>query len=126
VNSKLLRAHIALWSRDLVALVQQVRVLFNLVRHPSAPWLARLVAGCGISYVFSPIQLIPTIIPIVGQLDDLAVLYLTTRLVRKLTPGPVLEECEVRAQTALRARQTKWASILGAAELPHVPHLKAP
>jgi uncharacterized membrane protein YkvA (DUF1232 family) len=126
VNKNFLHAQIALWGRDLVALVRQVRVLFSLIKHPLVPWSAKLVAGCGISYVFSPIQLIPTVIPIVGQLDDLFVLYLTTRLVRKLTPGPVLEECEVRAQAAFCFQQTKWTSIPAVAEQLHVHGLQAP
>jgi uncharacterized membrane protein YkvA (DUF1232 family) len=126
VNRNLLQAQTVRWGRDLVALVRQVRVLFSLVSHPLAPWSAKVVAGCGVCYVFSPIQLIPTVIPIVGQLDDLLVLYLTTKLVRKLTPGPVLDECEVRAQAAFCFRQTKWASILGVAEQLHVPGLQAP
>jgi uncharacterized membrane protein YkvA (DUF1232 family) len=96
-----------------------VSVLFSLVKHPLAPWPAKVVAGFGVCYVFSPIQLIPTIIPIVGQLDDLFVLYLTTRLVRKLTPAAVLEECELRAQVALCLEQTTWASIRGAAQKLH-------
>jgi uncharacterized membrane protein YkvA (DUF1232 family) len=116
VNRSLLYEQIALWGRDLVALVRQVSLLFSLVKHPLAPWPAKVVAGCGVCYVFSPIQLIPTIIPIVGQLDDLFVLYLTTRLVRKLTPAAVLEECELRAQVALCLQQTTWASIRGAAQ----------
>ena len=116
MNRNPLYEQIALWGRDLVALVRQVSVLYSLVKHPLAPWSAKLVAGCGISYVFSPIQLIPTVIPIVGQLDDLFVLYLTTKLVRKLTPAGVLEECELRAQVALCLRQTTWASIRGAAQ----------
>ena len=116
VNRNPLYEQIALWGRDLVALVRQVSVLYSLVKHPLAPWPAKVVAGCGVCYVFSPIQLIPTFIPIVGQLDDLFVLYLTTRLVRKLTPVAVLEECEQRAQVAFCLQQTTWAWIRGAAQ----------
>jgi len=126
VNRNFLHAQTVRWGRDMVALVRQVHVLFGLIKHPLTPWSAKLVAGCGISYVFSPIQLIPTVIPIVGQLDDLFVLYLATTLVRKLTPGLVLEQCEARAQVALSLQQTKWASILGFAEQLHVPGLRAP
>jgi uncharacterized membrane protein YkvA (DUF1232 family) len=29
-----------------------------------------------VAYIFSPIQLVPTFIPVIGQLDDLFVLWL--------------------------------------------------
>ena len=60
------------------------------------PLRSRLVAGCAMAYIFSPIQLIPTFIPVIGQLDDLFVLWLGTKLLRRLTPRAVLEECEAR------------------------------
>jgi len=60
------------------------------------PFRSRLVAGCAVAYIFSPIQLIPTFIPVIGQLDDLFVLWLGTKLLRKLTPRAVLEECEAQ------------------------------
>jgi uncharacterized membrane protein YkvA (DUF1232 family) len=126
VNRNFLHAQTVRWRRDLVALVRQVHVLFSLIKPPLAPWLAKLVAGCGISYVFGPNQLIPTVIPIVGQLDDLLVLYLATKLVRKLTPGLVLEQCEARAQAAVSLQLSKWAPILGVAERLHAPGLQAP
>ena len=126
MNRNLFHAQTVRLGREVVALVRHVHVLLSVVRHPLAPWSAKVVAGCGVGYVFSPIQLIPTVIPIVGQLDDLFVLYLTTRLVRKLTPDPVLEECEVRAQAVLSLLQTKWAPILGCAERLHIPGLQAP
>jgi uncharacterized membrane protein YkvA (DUF1232 family) len=61
------------------------------------PLRCRLVAGCAVAYIFSPIQLIPTFIPVIGQLDDLFVLWLGSKLLRKLTPRALLEECEARA-----------------------------
>jgi len=60
------------------------------------PFRSRLVAGCAVAYIFSPIQLIPTFIPVIGQLDDLFVLWLGTKLLQKLTPRAVLEECEAQ------------------------------
>lgn len=80
------------------------------------PWPARVAAGCAVAYVFSPIQLIPTFIPLIGQLDDLLVVYAGAKLVRRLTPNSVLAECEARAQSAVSWQQTKWDQILGAAK----------
>jgi uncharacterized membrane protein YkvA (DUF1232 family) len=54
-------------------------------------------AGCAVAYLLSPIQLIPTFIPVVGQMDDLLVLFVGMKLVHKLTPAAILEECEAKS-----------------------------
>jgi uncharacterized membrane protein YkvA (DUF1232 family) len=48
-------------------------------------------------YVVSPIQVIPTVIPIIGQMDDLVVLWAGMKLVRKFTPKKILMACEEQA-----------------------------
>ena len=82
------------WMRDASPILRQIHMLSRALRHPQMPFRSRLVAGCAVAYIFSPIQLIPTFIPVIGQLDDLCVLWLGTKLLRKLTPRAVLEECE--------------------------------
>ena len=39
------------------------------------PWYARLVAACTVGYLFSPIQFIPSFIPVIGFSDDLLVVF---------------------------------------------------
>ena len=85
------------WKRDLVFIVGQVRTLTLLLKHPLVPWPAKAAAGCAVAYLVSPIQLIPTFIPVIGQLDDLLVLFLGMKAVRKLTPAWLLKECEAQA-----------------------------
>jgi uncharacterized membrane protein YkvA (DUF1232 family) len=80
--------------RDASPILRQIHMLSRALRHPQMPFHSRLVAGCAVAYIFSPIQLIPTFIPVIGQLDDLFVLWLGTKLLRRLTPRAVLEECE--------------------------------
>lgn len=60
-----------------------VRLLFAIVKDSEAPWTAKLAASLSVGYVFSPIQLIPSFIPIIGQMDDAAILLLGMTLVRK-------------------------------------------
>lgn len=50
-----------------------------LVRDPSLPRGRKAALMAGIGYAISPIDLIPGLIPVVGQLDDLAVLLLGLR-----------------------------------------------
>lgn len=51
-----------------------------------------------LGYLFSPIQLIPNFIPVIGQSDDLVVLIAGMKLLRILTPRPVVAECEYEAE----------------------------
>jgi uncharacterized membrane protein YkvA (DUF1232 family) len=88
------------WKRDVAFVLCQARMLRLLVMHPRVPWYAKFVAGCTAAYIFSPIQFIPTFIPVIGQLDDLLVLFLGMKLIRRLTPKNVLAECEAQAKSS--------------------------
>lgn len=68
------------------AVMAQVRFIWRVLRHRQTPWTARLVAACCMAYFISPIQLIPNFIPVIGQLDDLLVLSVGLKLIRKMAP----------------------------------------
>jgi uncharacterized membrane protein YkvA (DUF1232 family) len=80
--------------QTLAATIDRIWTLKCVLRHPRVPWRARIVAGISVMYLVSPIQLIPTFIPVIGQMDDLFVLYVGMKLVRKLTPKDIVDECE--------------------------------
>jgi uncharacterized membrane protein YkvA (DUF1232 family) len=92
-----LRRQTGRWRDDIECLVRQTYLMVLAIKHPRVPWHAKLVAGCAVSYIFSPIQLIPTFIPLIGQLDDLFVLFVGMKLMRRFTPSEVLAECEEEA-----------------------------
>jgi uncharacterized membrane protein YkvA (DUF1232 family) len=98
------RAQMARRRQDLEYVVWQIRVLGLAIKHPQVPWHAKLVAGCAVGYLVSPIQIIPTFIPVIGQLDDLFVLFIGMKLLRKWTPERVLAECETRARSSSSAQ----------------------
>jgi uncharacterized membrane protein YkvA (DUF1232 family) len=58
-----------------------------------------MVASCAVLYVFSPIQLIPNFIPIIGQMDDVLVVSLGIKFLKRCVPQNVLDECESDART---------------------------
>ena len=96
------------WNGRLKFVVWQTRVMTLILRHPNVPWSARLVAACALGYILSPIQLIPSFIPVIGQLDDLAVLLAGAKVVRVLVPAAVLAECEGQAVSRMgRARRLR-------------------
>lgn len=76
--------------------------LYLAARHPRTPWYAKLLAAGIVAYAFSPIDLIPDFIPILGYLDDLILIPLGIALVIKLVPAAVFAECRVRAEDAMR------------------------
>ena len=61
------------------------------------PWYARVLAGVTVAYAFSPIDLIPDFIPIIGYLDDLIIVPLGIWLVIKMIPPEILAECREKA-----------------------------
>ena len=64
------------------------RQLWFALRHPDAPgwlkWGTALIA----LYLFSPIDLIPDVLPVIGMVDDLVLVPLAIRwLLKRLPPG---------------------------------------
>lgn len=68
-----------------------------ICRDRRTPWRARLAAACCVGSVFSPIQLIPDWIPVLGLLDDAFVVALGVALLLKLTPAQVVAQCQEQA-----------------------------
>ena len=68
------------------------------MRDPRTPWYAKLCAACVVAYAFSPIDLIPDFIPVLGYLDDVIVVPLGIVLALKLIPADVMAECRARAE----------------------------
>ncbi len=73
---------------------RQFQTLRRALVHPGVPWYAKAVCGCAVAYVASPIQLIPNFIPVIGQLDDVLVLSLSLRFLRRCCPASVLQDCQ--------------------------------
>ena len=85
------------WIQRARTLKREVYALYFAVRDPRVPWYAKALAALVVGYAFSPIDLIPDFIPVVGYLDDLILLPLGVMAVRALVPGPVLDECRALA-----------------------------
>jgi uncharacterized membrane protein YkvA (DUF1232 family) len=54
-----------------------------------------------VGYAFSPIDLIPDVIPVLGYLDDLVLVPLGISIALRMIPPPVLAECRGKARTVL-------------------------
>lgn len=82
------------WARHLKS---EIVALWFCYRDPRTPLAAKVLAVMVVAYAFSPIDLIPDFIPVLGYLDDLLLLPLGVWLVLKLVPRPVLDECRALA-----------------------------
>lgn len=100
------------WARRLVA---EVVVLWFCTRHPRTPFLAKAIAVAVVAYAFSPIDLIPDFIPVLGYLDDVLLLPLGIWLVLKLVPQDVLAECREQAASWQAGNETRPRNRLAAA-----------
>jgi uncharacterized membrane protein YkvA (DUF1232 family) len=84
-----------------IQLFEQYRIILRALRHPGVPWSAKFVCGCAALYVASPIQLIPNFIPVIGQLDDVLVIGLSIKFLKRSIPAAVLSECQQVSQLAV-------------------------
>ncbi|WP_078549203.1 YkvA family protein [Litchfieldia alkalitelluris] len=92
------------WARNLK---RQIYILYCAYKHPSVPWYAKLFTACVVAYAFSPIDLIPDFIPILGYLDDLILVPLGIMIGLKMIPKSVISDCEVKAEEMMKNGKPK-------------------
>jgi uncharacterized membrane protein YkvA (DUF1232 family) len=93
---------------------KDVLTLWFAGRHPETPLAAKLLALALAAYAFSPIDLIPDFIPVLGYLDEVILLPVGIYFCLRMIPGPVLEECRVKADAWIEARRGKPTSWIAA------------
>jgi uncharacterized membrane protein YkvA (DUF1232 family) len=99
------------WRERAAALRREVFALMLATRDPRTPWAARIVAVCVVAYAFSPIDLIPDFVPVLGYVDDLLLLPLGAMLALRLIPPEVMADCRARAdETLAESKPTNWVA----------------
>ncbi|MGC2019203.1 MAG: YkvA family protein [Candidatus Acidiferrales bacterium] len=98
------------WKVQAQRVQREAYVYYFAFKHPRVPWYAKLVAACSAAYLFSPIQLIPSYIPVIGFLDDFLVLFVAARLLQRIIPPEVLAECRALADAAEMRRKQEIRS----------------
>ena len=76
----------------------ELRALYLAYRDPRVPTYARVFTIVVVAYAFSPIDLVPDPIPVLGYLDDLILVPLGIALAVRMIPDTVLEECRAKAR----------------------------
>ena len=81
------------------ALKNEAFAVYIAAKDPRTPWYAKALVFFVVAHTFSPIDLIPDFIPVLGYLDDLIItpggLWLAVRMI----PPEVLAEARVTAVT---------------------------
>ena len=99
------------WKERARQLKREVFALYLAYRDPRVPWYARVFAACVVAYAFSPIDLIPDPIPVLGYLDDLVLVPLGVVVARRMIPPEVLAECREMAQSRLaEGKPVNWVA----------------
>jgi uncharacterized membrane protein YkvA (DUF1232 family) len=88
-------------------LKQETCALFLAYRDPRVPWYAKVFAACVVAYAFSPLDLIPDFVPVLGYLDDLILVPLGIALALRMIPAEVMAESRVKAEAALSGGQPR-------------------
>ena len=93
---------IARWKTRARQLKVEVYALYLAYRDPRTPLYARIFAAIVVAYAFSPLDLIPDPIPVLGYLDDLVLIPLGVLLARRMIPEVVLLESRQQAEEVMR------------------------
>jgi len=92
----------------------EVFALYLASRDPRTPWYAKALVLGVIAYAFSPIDLVPDFIPLLGYLDDLVLIPMGIWLARRMVPDEVM--IDARQQAASRLVEDKslgqWGTII--------------
>ncbi len=86
------------WKQWAGRLKSETYALYLAYGDPRMPWYAKLFAALVVGYAFSPIDLIPDFIPVLGYLDDLILVPLGVALAVRMIPEDVLSESRQKAR----------------------------
>jgi uncharacterized membrane protein YkvA (DUF1232 family) len=86
--------------------------LYLAYRDPRVSWYARVFAALVVGYAFSPIDLIPDPIPVIGYLDDLILVPLGLALAIRMIPAEILAECREKARRLSKKPVNRVAAVV--------------
>ena len=81
------------------ALKNEAYAIYLAAKDPRTPWYAKALIYFVVAHTFSPIDLIPDFIPILGYLDDIIITPLGIALAIRLIPPEVLAQARLTVAT---------------------------
>ncbi len=103
-------AKLAEWARHIK---RELVAVYLAVRDPRTPWHAKVLGALVVAYAFSPIDLIPDFVPVLGYLDDVIIVPVGIWLTLRLIPAAVI--ADARSHVDEQLQQRKPVSWVGAA-----------
>ncbi|MFJ7309714.1 YkvA family protein [Peribacillus frigoritolerans] len=92
------------WARSLK---RQIFILYFACKDERVPWHAKVFTACVVAYAFSPIDIIPDFIPILGYLDDVILVPIGIMIALRMISKNVLTDCEVKAEEMMKNGKPK-------------------
>jgi len=71
------------------AIVADLRLAVRLLREPAVPLVVKSLPFAAVLYVVSPLDFIPDVLPVIGEIDDLAIVLLGLKVFLRLCPAAV-------------------------------------
>ncbi|MFL0573722.1 YkvA family protein [Priestia megaterium] len=97
-----------LWAKKLK---KQLFILYLAYKDERVSWYIKLFTACVVAYAFSPIDLIPDFIPVLGYIDDIIIVPLGIMLALKMLPASVIEDCTIKAEELIgNERPKNWVA----------------
>ncbi len=93
------------WQKKAKELRKDIFALYLSLKDRLVPWLSKFLLAFIVAYAFSPIDLVPDFVPVLGWLDDLVIIPLGVVLARGLVPKFVLLECRQKAAVLMRGKK---------------------
>lgn len=101
------------WKQRAKGIKRDVYSLYLAYRDARTPWYAKVFAALVVAYAFSPIDLIPDFIPVLGYLDDLLLLPLGIIIAIKLIPDEVMADARLKAEESIQTEKpTSWLGLV--------------
>ena len=90
-------------------LKNDIPAVFLALKERRTPWYAKIIAAIVVVYAFSPIDLIPDFIPVLGYLDDVIILPSLIAWCVRCIPSEVFADCRKRAEEMWgNGKPEKW------------------
>ena len=69
---------------------QQVRLVYYLLRDPEVPFYLKLLPFTAVLYLLWPVDILTDFVPVLGQLDDLTALLVSSKVFIEMAPQHVV------------------------------------
>lgn len=93
-------------------LLTSAYTLYLILKHPHTPWQNKIFIIMTIIYFLSPLDLLPDLYPLLGQIDDALVALFGTQFTFKMVPAHIMTDCREKAKIGLKKFTIIFISLI--------------